>query len=250
MFLDRNSPAFLGGVEAFLASADNQRQALDDPLAFLKHQGGAASGNLAPDNPVWATYARAMTALARPVARATAKVLAPQLPPTSRILDIAAGSGWFGIALLKALPEAHVVALDWPQVLDVAAGNATDQGVVDRHEKKPGSALEVDWGMGYDLVLLPNFLHHFDEPTSVDILRRARAALAPGGRVAIVEFMPSSDRVSEPTIAAFSLLMRVTTPDGDAYTADELAAMAAEAGFANSTVTALGATLQSVLIAS
>jgi 2-polyprenyl-3-methyl-5-hydroxy-6-metoxy-1,4-benzoquinol methylase len=248
-FLDRRAPAYLGAAEAFLASPDNQRQALGDPLAFLRHEGGAAAGNLAPDNPVWAIYARAMVALAAPVARATAKILAPTLSDAT-ILDVAAGSGLFGIELLRTLPAARVVALDWPHVLEVAAENAAKRGVDDRLQMKPGSALEVDWGAGYDLVLLPNFLHHFDAATATDILRRARAALLAGGRVAIIEFMPELNRVSAPTIAAFSLLMRVTTPDGDAYTANELAAMARAAGFTQTEATPLGATLQTLLVAS
>ncbi len=95
----------------------------------------------------------------------------------------------------------------------------------------PGSAFEVDFGGPYDAVLLTNFLHHFDKPTSIALLKKVQAALKPGGRAATLEFVPDEDRVSPPMPAAFSLIMLVTTAAGDAYTLSELTAMYREAGF-------------------
>jgi 2-polyprenyl-3-methyl-5-hydroxy-6-metoxy-1,4-benzoquinol methylase len=83
----------------------------------------------------------------------------------------------------------------------------------------------------YDAVLLTNFLHHFDQPTNVGLLRKVHAALNPGGCVATLEFVPNEDRVSPPTPAAFSMTMLTTTVAGDAYTLSELTAMHGEAGF-------------------
>ena len=72
------------------------------------------------------------------------------------------------------------------------------------------------------MVLIPNFLHHFDVPTCTSFLKKVRAALKPGGRAAILEFMPNDDRVTPPTAAAFSMIMLVNTPSGDAYTYAEI----------------------------
>jgi hypothetical protein len=44
--------------------------------------------------------------------------------------------------------------------------------------------------------VLTNFLHHFDTPTCVGLLKKVRAALKPGGRAAALEFVPNEDRVS------------------------------------------------------
>jgi hypothetical protein len=98
----------------------------------------------------------------------------------------------------------------------------------------------VDLGSGYDLVLLPNFLHHFDHATNVKLLKRVRAALKPGGRVATVEFVPNEDRVSPASAAAFSMMMLGSTESGDAYTFKELDAMFRDAGFGESTAQELG----------
>jgi hypothetical protein len=80
-------------------------------------------------------------------------------------------------------------------------------------------------------VLLTNFLHHFDPPTNVSLLKKVRGALKPGGRAATLEFVPNEDRVSPPMPAAFSMIMLTTTAAGDAYTLKELTAMYDEAGF-------------------
>ena len=148
-----------------------------------------------------------------------------------RVLDIAAGHGLFGIAVAKHNPEARVTGLDWAKVLEVAGRNAKAAGVYDRYDLLPGSAFDVDFAGPYDVVLLTNFLHHFDPATCVTLLKKAYAALAPGGRALTLDFVPNEDRVSPPVPAAFSLTMLTTTAAGDAYTLSELSAMYREAGF-------------------
>jgi 2-polyprenyl-3-methyl-5-hydroxy-6-metoxy-1,4-benzoquinol methylase len=100
----------------------------------------------------------------------------------------------------------------------------------------PGSAFEVEFAGPYDAVLLTNFLHHFDVPTCVNLLKKVHAALRPGGRAATLEFVPNEDRISPPMAAAFSMNMLTSTAAGDAYTLSELSAMYTEAGFKEITV--------------
>jgi len=138
-----------------------------------------------------------------------------------KALDIAAGHGIFGITIARGNPNARIVALDWPKVLEVARENAQKAGVADRYETIAGSAFEADFGSGYDLVLLTNFLHHFDPPTCEGLLRKVHSSLKPGGKAITLEFVPNEDRVSPPTAAAFSLMMLGSTPSGDAYTFSE-----------------------------
>jgi 2-polyprenyl-3-methyl-5-hydroxy-6-metoxy-1,4-benzoquinol methylase len=131
-------------------------------------------------------------------------------------------------------PNATVVAVDWPHVLEVAKENAARAGVSARYQTLPGSAFEVDFGSGYDIVLITNFLHHFDQPTCETLLRKFGAALKPGGRAVTLEFVPNEDRVSPPTAAAFSMMMLGTTESGDAYTFSEYDRMFRNAGFSRS----------------
>jgi hypothetical protein len=128
-----------------------------------------------------------------------------------KVLDIAAGHGIFGIHIATRHPEAEIVALDSPGVLEVAAENAERFGVGDRHTRLPGSAFDVEFGNGYDVVLLTNFFHHFDIPTCTDLMRKVRGALNPGGRAVTLEFVPNEDRVTPPEQASFSLGRRRAT---------------------------------------
>jgi 2-polyprenyl-3-methyl-5-hydroxy-6-metoxy-1,4-benzoquinol methylase len=235
VFLDRNSPAYLGGTTRFLASPD-----LVDHFSRLTdavRRGGTADdrgGTTVDEFDGWVKFARGMAPMMRPASFEIAELVDPTPEKGLRILDIAAGHGLFGIAFAQRNPGVTVVAQDWGKVLDVAFENAAAAGVADRYERLPGSAFDVSFGEGYDVVLLTNFLHHFDIPTCVGLLKKVRAALAPGGRVATLEFVPNEDRVTPMTSAAFSLVMLASTPGGDAYTFSELAAMFAEAGFSRS----------------
>ena len=116
-------------------------------------------------------------------------------------------------------------------VLAVAERNAQKMGVGDRHHLIPGSAFDVDFGSGYDLALITNFLHHFNPMVCTTFMKKVYAALVPGGRAAIAEFVPNPDRVTPPMPAAFSMMMLATTPEGDAYTFAEIEKMSKDAGF-------------------
>jgi ubiquinone/menaquinone biosynthesis C-methylase UbiE len=167
-----------------------------------------------------------------------------------KVLDIAAGHGLFGIAVLRANPNARVTAVDWKNVLSVAAENARKFGVADRYTTLPGSIFDAPIADGYDLILIPNFLHHFDLPTIEGLLKRLHAALVPGGRVATLEFVPNEDRVSPPMPAAFALIMLADTPHGDAYTRAELERMFQHAGFTRQEFHPMPPSPHSVLVSS
>lgn len=237
MFLDRRSPVFAGSAVGFLTSTHISRAF--DTLTEAVRRGGTALGaenTLAPEHPVWVEFARAMAPFAHFTARLLANLLDARAGTPWKVLDVAAGHGMYGIALLEENPRAEVVALDWANVLVVAREHAAQKGVADRLHLLEGSAFDVDWGTGYDLVLLPNFLHHFDEAGCVAILERAQRALAPAGRVVVVEFVPNEDRVTPPESAAFALTMLATTPAGDAYTFAEYEAMIRRAGLGAATM--------------
>jgi ubiquinone/menaquinone biosynthesis C-methylase UbiE len=231
-FLDQTSPAYAGGAAAFLLSS-TIRGAFDELAAAVRKGGTAqsAEGTMAPEHPVWIDFARGMAPMMTPPARMLAGLLPLDVTRPSRILDIAAGHGLYGIAVAQKNPRAQLVALDWAPVLKVARENANAASLADRFSTIAGSAFEVDLGENYDVVLAPNFLHHFDPPACVTFLKRVHAALRPGGCVAVVEFVPNPDRVTPPEPASFSLVMLATTAAGDAYTFAELKDMLSQAGF-------------------
>jgi ubiquinone/menaquinone biosynthesis C-methylase UbiE len=181
-------------------------------------------------------------------AQAAAKLLTTPGQPAN-VLDVAAGHGLFGIHVALHNPAAEVTFQDWENVLEVARDNATAHGLTGRFRTIAGNAFDVAFGSGYDLVLLPNFLHHFDCDTNVRLLRKVHASLTPGGRVAVVEFVPNDDRVSPPDGALFAMRMLGTTPAGDAYTAAELDRMLLEAGFTGGHAVRLAPAPQTLIVA-
>ncbi|HKG46174.1 MAG TPA: class I SAM-dependent methyltransferase [Pyrinomonadaceae bacterium] len=248
-FLDQRSPAYLGGTIEFFCTPEL--------LEGFRHmteavrRGGTAidnDGTVKPDNPIWVKFARAMAPMMAMPAQLMAKLVDPNADRKLKILDIAAGHGLFGIAFAKNNPQAEIHAVDWKAVLEVAKENAQQAAVADRYHTIEGSAFDVEFGSGYDLVLITNFLHHFDPPTNETLLRKVHAALADGGRAVTLEFVPNDDRVTPVESAGFSLVMLAGTPSGDAYTFAELEQMFANAGFSRSAIHALPPTFQQVVI--
>ncbi len=248
-FLDKRSPAYMGGATVFLNSP--LLAAHFSSLAQAVRKGGTASetdGTVEADNPVWVEFARGMAPFTAMPAEAIAGLLRIQEAGACKVLDIAAGHGMFGIALARHNPQATVVALDWASVLALAKENAQKAGLDGRYRLLPGSAFAVEFGSGYDVILLTNFLHHFDAPTCESLLRKCHAALKPGGRVATLEFVPNDDRVTPVESAGFSLVMLASTPGGDAYTFAELERMCRNAGFTRNEIHALPPGPQHVVI--
>lgn len=249
-FLDQNSPAYFGAAVQFLL-APGLTDAFAD-LASTVRRGKLHTterGTTAPDHPAWLDFARAMGPMMGPAAQGAAELVPLDASRNTRVLDISASHGAYGIAFAKKNPRAHLVALDWEGVLAVTEKNAAAAGIADRFSKIIGDAFTVDLGADYDAVLVPNFLHHFNMADCTRFLKRVHAALRPGGKVVIVEFVPNEDRVTPPPAASFSLVMLGTTPEGDAYTFGEYQQMLAEAGFSNPEVHPLPPTVQSAVTA-
>jgi len=236
IFLNRHSPAYMGTLADFLASAAPKRNF--DALTESVKKGGtsvAQGDNTKPNDELWVTFARTMAPLTTVSAGFIADLARAKEGKPCKVLDIAAGHGMFGIAIAKQNPNAHITAADWAPVLAVAKENAAAAGVADRVAFRPGSAFEADLGEGYDIVLLTNIFHHFDMPTCEKLMRRVHATLKPGGKAITLEFVPNEDGVTPPTAAAFSLFMLAGTDAGDAYTFSQYEKMFANAGFMKTT---------------
>lgn len=249
VFLNRKSPAYVGGVLDFILTPQ-LRESFHQLTAAVRRGGTATSdeGTVSYDNPIWVAFARAMGPMMFHPAQLLAGLVGGDRQQPLRVLDVAAGHGLFGITIAQHYPQARISALDWQNVLAVARENAERTGIADRYSLLPGSAFEVDWGGPYDIVLLTNFLHHFDVPTCQQIAAKANAALAPGGRAITLEFIPDADRINPPSTATFALTMLATTAHGDAYTFAEYQQIFSHAGFKRSEFHALPPTNQQAVV--
>lgn len=148
-----------------------------------------------------------------------------------KVLDIAAGSGVWGIAFAKVYPNATVYAADWEGVLPVTRRVAERQGVAHQMNYIPGDIDGSDLGNGYDVATLGHILHSEGEARSRRLMKRVFDALKPGGTIAIGEFLTNAERTGPPNALFFSVNMLVATTEGRTFSFEELAQWLTETGF-------------------
>jgi ubiquinone/menaquinone biosynthesis C-methylase UbiE len=156
------------------------------------------------------------------VAKATAPV---------NVLDLAAGSGVWGIALAQQSPHVRLTAVDWPEVLKVTERVARRHGLDGRLAKIPGDLLQVDYGHGHHIATLGHILHSEGRERSRRLLRKTFDALRPGGTIAIMEFVVNRDRTGPPMGLLFAVNMLINTEAGDTFSFEEMREWLREAGF-------------------
>jgi ubiquinone/menaquinone biosynthesis C-methylase UbiE len=166
-----------------------------------------------------------------PVGYPSAKALAAAFPQARKVLDVAAGSGVWSIPLAQNSKEVRVTALDWPGVLPATRRVTERMGVAGQYEFLAGDLNSADLGNGYDLATLGQILHSEGETHSRALLGRVFQALAPGGTIAIAEFIANEDRTGPPLAMLFAVNMLVNTEDGDTFTVTEISQWLREAGF-------------------
>jgi 3-hydroxy-5-methyl-1-naphthoate 3-O-methyltransferase len=148
-----------------------------------------------------------------------------------KVLDLAAGSGVWGIALAQSSEHVSVTAVDWPEVLPVTRKTVGRFGLSERFTFVEGDLLVADFGTGYDVATLGHILHSEGEARSRKLLAKVFAALAPGGTIAIAEFLVNEDRRGPVGGLFFAVNMLVNTENGDTYSFEEISSWLAEAGF-------------------
>jgi cyclopropane fatty-acyl-phospholipid synthase-like methyltransferase len=148
-----------------------------------------------------------------------------------QVLDLAAGSGVWGIAFAQKSPQVHVTAVDWPAVLPVTRKVAAKFGVVDRFKFSAGDLSSADFGSGHHVATLGHILHSEGETASRALLKKTFKAMAPGGTIVIAEMIPEDDRTGPPHALIFAVNMLVNTDVGDTYSFKEISGWLREAGF-------------------
>ncbi len=171
-----------------------------------------------------------------PMSIASAQLLAdvlglPQAKGPVSVLDLAAGSGVWGIGLAQKAPQVRVTAVDWPGVIPVTRRMAQRQGVADRFRFVEGDLMQADFGKGHQVATLGHILHSEGAERSRALLKKTFAALAPGGTIAIAEWIVNEERTGPPPALLFAVNMLVNTDQGDVFSLGEMSAWLREAGF-------------------
>ena len=148
-----------------------------------------------------------------------------------RVLDLAAGSGVWGIALAQGSEQVSVTAVDWPDVIPITRKTVGKFGLTERYSFIAGDLLQVDFGTGHTVATLGHILHSEGIERSRELLKKTFQALAPGGTIAIAEFLVNADRSGPLNGLFFALNMLVNTDSGDTYSFEEISGWLTEAGF-------------------
>ena len=171
-----------------------------------------------------AAFDRAMSALTRDV---TAGIVdAYDFSPFARVVDVGGGHGNLLGGVLAANPGLTGVVFDQPHVVAGAAATLERLGVAGRCSIEGGDFFaHVPKG---DLIMLKAILHDWDDASSVTILRSCRAALAPGGKVLVLERVMAGP--NEGADIKYADLMMFVGVNGRERTEAQFAALFAAAG--------------------
>ncbi len=184
-------------------------------------------------------YQKQVTELAwmmRPAAEAMAQMLGiGQSRAGLSILDVGAGSAIWSLSCARHDPQSRVTAVDWPGVLQIAAGFAVEFELQDRFTMLPGNYHEVDLGTDvYDLAIVANVTHIETMEGNRDLFGRLHRALKTGGEIAVIDVMPGQSG-AQLSCALYALGLGLRTEQGQVHAREALETFLTDAGFSGST---------------
>lgn len=167
--------------------------------------------------------------------RAPAMAAALDLAGVRRVLDVGGGSGGYSVALARAKPDLQATVLDLPEVTALTRSYVKAAGLEGRIVTVDGDIFKDRFGEGFDLVLISSIVHIYNAVENVAMFKKARAALRPGGRVVVQEFILDDDKTGPLFAALFAVNMLVATSTGNSYSEEELRGLLSDAGFSGVT---------------
>ena len=232
-FLVSTKPGFQGGLLRHTSQQLipkwlhlNEIVATGQPVEAVNQEG--------PGGHFFQEFVNDIFPMSYPAAQALAQYFATNgAGPPVRVLDLAAGSGVWSIALAQKFEQLRATAVDWAEVIPVTRKTVTRFGLADRFSFVEGDLLEVDFGSDHSLATLGQILHSEGRERSRALLAKTFRALIPGGTIAIAEFLVSQDRTGPLSGLFFAVNMLVNTDSGGTYSFEEIGAWLKEAGFIN-----------------
>jgi len=249
-FLDRSSPGYRGAFLRHISHYWPQWAALTEVVRSgqPKPRGRRDAGSAAD-------FAWAMHDLARERADEVAAILWPQAPIEARrgaprtALDLGGGPGTYAVAMAKRNPRLTVTVFDDPEILKVTRQVVTRARLTRRVLLQPGDFLEDPVGGSYDLILVSSVIHQYGAAEVRRVLRICAEALAPGGRLAIQDFLLDESMTQPLDAAIFGVHMLVVSSNGRSYSAAEVAQWMRDVGFAKPRLVSVGDGASSLLVA-
>jgi len=182
------------------------------------------------DDDHWGLYQRGMRVLSGLAAPEIVR-RSPMPKGASTMLDIGGSHGFISVAMCRRHTGLRAVVLDLPTAVKQAAPILAREGMGDRVVHRAGDALADDLGTAaWDFVYVSQLLHHFDEPTNRELVRRIARSLRPNGVFVILEMIrPASPNDAGQVGALLDLYFALTSQSGT-WSVDEMRAWQRDAG--------------------
>jgi ubiquinone/menaquinone biosynthesis C-methylase UbiE len=229
-FLVKGKPAYLGALaEVFLEDFPTWQKL---PEAVRTGLPTAAHTTDVADNPFWHVLVTAIAPLSFPVAQMAAERLGLGGAGPISWLDVGGGSGVWSAAWLGVNRQARGYQLDWPHVNAIARDFVSKFGVGDRFTTIDGDFHTTSLGTAtYDYAVVSHIAHQEAPADNIDLFRKVRGALKPGGTLVLNDFILNDDRTGHPFAMMFASQMLVATKNGFTYRQADYRSWLKDAGF-------------------
>ncbi len=196
--------------------------------AIQKGRGAAAPQS--PDDPVFRKrFAKALHERSFYITPRLMRHL--HLGRAKSLLDLGGGAGSYAFALIRKTPGLHATVFDRPAAVKVASAEAKKAGLSKSVGVIGGDLFTHEYGGPYDAVLYSNVIHIYGPKDNLQILKKVKKALKPGGRLIIVEYFLDKDGAHPPDVSSFALMMYLFTESGRCYTWEEVVRWLKPLGF-------------------
>lgn len=230
-FLVKDHDAYLGGMVHHCKRLYENWSLLTEAVRSGQSVGGAQS--LAQLEVYFSELVKGLYVSNYPTAKKLAIALGlGQTHHGLEVLDVAGGSAVWSIAMLEKDPESRATVMDFPSVIHVAEEYVGNHGLTDRFSYLPGDLEEMELPpQQFDLALLANICHTLGAYATQKTIQKLAKTLKPGGRLAIVDFVPDDQRSKPGWPMIFGVNMLITSPEGNVFTAAEYSKWLHGAGF-------------------
>ena len=224
-YLSRSSDQYIG----FIIQHHNHLMASWQRLSEAVMTGRPVRKRAAFDDPsVRESFLMGMFNMAMTVAPG----IVPKIDLTGRrrLLDLGGGPGTYAIHFCRHNPGLSAVVFDLPASRPIAESTIERFGLRDRITFAGGDYIGDGLPQGFDAVWMSQILHSEGHEECRLIIKKAMAALEPGGLIVIHEFILNDDENGPLFPALFSLNMLLGTPSGRAYPEQAIKSMLLEGG--------------------
>jgi len=240
LFLDKRSPAYVGGI---LEMANARRYGFWGSLTEALRTGQPQNEikTCAPGlfEGVYADPERLQVFLdgmhGVQLGAFSALCATLDLSTHSRFCDIGGANGTLAAMVAAANPHLSGFTFDLPPVAPVAAANLARHGVGDRVKVAVGDFFADDFPPA-DVYFMGNILHDWDEAQKRLLIEKAFAGLPSGGVLVAIENVIDDERRVNAFGLLMSLNMLIELPGGFDYTGAQFDGWAKAAGFARTEV--------------